>query len=403
MTLSLPYSVTYVDSLNLLLKLSKAIKGENEIFIDLEADSLYHYRSKICLIQILVAEQSYLVDPLAIVDLSPLLDSLKTKKLIIHGADYDLRMLFQQYHFVPQQLFDTMLAAQLLGESGLGLAALVKYYTGNELSKQQQKEDWSQRPLPTDMLEYAAWDTAHLPKIYAAQTQSLQELGRLQWHRETCEALIHATTQPKVLDTKEAWRIHGAGRLHPRQLHVLRKLWQWRETEADIRDIPSFKVLHSEILVRMAQSIGLNGERGPLPKFPSRMPEHKVEALLDCYHHALAEPQTVWPKRIKPEPLRLPNPNPKLLAYLKESRDKIAKSLGLDPSLIATKSIVSAVAITGCKNELEVDRAAGWMAWQKGLLLEPWMDWLKVRNKIGTNSELNSAANSGFIDAGSNS
>ncbi|HLP42845.1 MAG TPA: ribonuclease D, partial [Fibrobacteria bacterium] len=242
------YGIEYVDSPSSLEGLLAKLDLVDTVYFDLEADSMHHYYAKICLIQILVDDRCYLVDPLSGINLNAFLDKLATKVMVMHGADYDLRMLYQSSGFRPKRIFDTMLAAQLLGKPGFGLAALVQSYFGIALRKDQQKADWSQRPLPPLMLEYGAQDTFFLPGLYQALTRELEEKNRLSWHEECCRELIKATANIKEVDLENAWRIDGSSKLHSRQLAVLQKLWRYRDDAAKAQDLPSYKVLPSDLL-----------------------------------------------------------------------------------------------------------------------------------------------------------
>ena len=130
--------------------------------VDTEADSMYHYTVRLCLIQITIGEHHYIVDPFAPIDITPIFKTRAMNSLILHGADYDLRMLWHHYQFSPKHVFDTMIAAKFLGEEGLGYASLVRKYFGVDLPKDNQKSDWTTRPLPPDICEYAIQDNFYL-------------------------------------------------------------------------------------------------------------------------------------------------------------------------------------------------------------------------------------------------
>ena len=218
------YSSEWVDGAAALKRAVKAVEASDRIYFDLEADSMHHYFAKVCLMQILAGETCYVVDPLAGMDLKPLLAALARKPLVLHGADYDLRMLYQQYGFRPREVFDTMIAAQLLGRTAFGLAALIQEFFGTVIGKDAQKADWSRRPLPASMLEYAAQDTFFLPGLHQELLAELEAKGRLEWHRESCQTLIRATERIRENDPDAAWRVAGSTKYHPRQLAVLKAM-----------------------------------------------------------------------------------------------------------------------------------------------------------------------------------
>jgi ribonuclease D len=368
------FPIEYVDTAASLGKLIRAMTGIETVYLDLEADSMHHYYAKICLIQILVGETCYLVDPLnEDIKLDGFLSALSEKVLILHGADYDLRMLYQQHGFRPYRIFDTMLAAQLLGKPAFGLAALVHAYFGVTLKKDQQKADWSQRPLPPLMLQYGAQDTFFLPGLYQALTDELTEKQRLDWHAETCRELVKATAKSKEVDLENTWRIDGSSKLYPRQLAALQALWKYRDFIAQKTDLPSYRILPSDILLRFALAVPPEGQPEQTPSLPSRLNPDIKTGFLEAFQQALDLPEAAWPQPMRPPRKPVLSPSSAILNRLKEVRDKIAAELKMDPSLLATKSTLTAVALTGCTSRPKMIAAAKWMKWQEDLLLEAWL------------------------------
>jgi ribonuclease D len=314
-----------------------------------------------------------LVDPLSEIDLAPFLGKLDTKLLVLHGADYDLRMLFQLNGFRPYRIFDTMLAAQLLGKAGFGLAALVQAYFEISLPKDQQKADWSSRPLSPSMLEYGAQDTFFLPGLYATLTAELTAKNRLSWHEETCRELVKATAKIREVDQENAWRIEGSARLYPRQLAALQSMWKYRDQIARTMDLPAYRILPSDVLLRFSIAVPPDGDPENIPSLPSRLSSDLKTGFLEAFHSALSLPPEDWPKIVRPPKKTGPSPNFNLVNHLKEVRDGIAKELGLDPSLLATKSMLANVALTGCTSRAKMREAAKWMSWQEELLLDAWL------------------------------
>ena len=238
--------------------------------VDTEADSMYHYTARLCLIQITIGEHHYIVDPLCGLDLAPLFKARAMQTLIFHGADYDLRLLWQTYGFSPKSIFDTMLAAKILGEQHLGLADLVKEYFGDELKKETQRADWTIRPLSLDMCEYAIHDTFYLHELCAILAEKLQQAGRMDWLTEQCNALIEHAKQPNG-PKKDPWRITGSSIYGPCALNILKYLWEWREKQAEELDRPPYKVMQSELMlaiVNAQQAHFPNVDEAFLPKLP---------------------------------------------------------------------------------------------------------------------------------------
>src|SRR5436190_21329493 len=177
------------------------------IAVDTEADSLHAYPEKVCLIQISTASGDALIDPLARVDLGPLLDALSGHELIMHGADYDLRLLERHHRFVPSSIFDTMLAARLLGLPQFSLGNLVERYLGVKLEKGAQKANWAMRPLTERMERYARNDTHYLRPLEEKLKPELEAKGRLAWHQESCSRLIFDATKERPADMDSIWRV----------------------------------------------------------------------------------------------------------------------------------------------------------------------------------------------------
>ena len=216
------------------------LRAAKWVALDTEADSLHAYPEKVCLIQISTADGDRLVDPLAKINLDPLLDALNAHELIMHGADYDLRLLRKHHEFTPSAIFDTMLAARLVGEWQFGLSSLVEKFLGVKLDKGSQKADWARRPLTEKMEIYARNDTHYLQPLADKLKLELQRKDRLAWHQESCARLIAECSQPPVVDGDSVWRIKGSSHLSRPAFAVLRELWHWRENEAVAANRPPF-------------------------------------------------------------------------------------------------------------------------------------------------------------------
>ena len=367
------YPYEWIHDQESLKRVTAAVEASDKVYFDLEADSMHHYYAKICLMQVLANGTCYAIDPLAGMDLKPFLAALAKKPLVLHGADYDLRMLYQQHGFRPKEVFDTMIAAQLLGRSAFGLAALIHEFFGVTIGKEAQKADWSLRPLPPAMLEYAVHDTFFLPELHKKLVEELKAKNRLEWHAESCEALIRATERIKENDPDMAWRLSGSSKFPPRQLAALKAMWEVRETAGKALDLPGYKILPSDIILRFAESVPDQGMPEQVPRMPSRLDPQLRENFLHAYEEALAMDSTQWPKPLPPLRRPVKSPHPDLLADLKAVRDRIAAGLSLDPSLLAPKAVLLSVALTGLSSPEKAREAAQWMRWQEALLLEPWI------------------------------
>lgn len=331
------------------------LSSQQRIAIDTEADSLHCYFEKVCLIQVSSGPGHWLVDPLAGLDLQPLLDIVCSRRLVFHGADYDLRLLRRTGRFEPADLFDTMIAARLVGKSGLGLAALVKEFFGIELSKASQKANWAIRPLPPQMVEYAHNDTRYLLEIADHLEADLNRLGRLEWFRESRDRMIASAREVKDRDDSTVWRISGSAALSPRAQAILRVLWFWRDSEARSWDRPPFHVIGNEDMLRAAQQVAAGG------KFTApRMNGRRRKSFEVVMALALQIPEAEWPKIEKVRRKRVSKEQVDRCEQLRKVRDRVAGDLGLDPSIIAPRAALEATA---------ADPASGvLMNWQRRLL-----------------------------------
>jgi ribonuclease D len=325
--------------------------------IDTEADSLHCYFEKLCLIQISVPGHDLLIDPLAGFSLAPLFAAWAGRELIIHGADYDLRLLRRVGFAGPARVFDTMIAARLCGIAEFSLSALIRRYFGVELSKASQKANWARRPLPPQMAEYAVKDTHYLLEIVAILEAELIRLGRLEWLHQSCEKAIVATTITKERDPDELWRITGSKDLRGRASAILRALWHWREEEAKVVDRPTFHILHGEQLLHAAAQF----DRGHDVDF-TQLHGARRRRFYEAVEQAKALPESEWPqiiRKFRPRPTRDEEIR---FRDLKKKRDDIAADLQLDPSLLAPKSLLESWAAQ------PAETAARMMPWQRAVL-----------------------------------
>ena len=228
------------------------LRGYFPIALDTEADSLHHYRESVCLIQVTHDSQHYLIDPLDTFPLTELWPPTSRHTWILHGADFDLRMLRRAGAPEPQAVFDTMLAAQLLGLKAFGYGALVQQFCGLTLDKGSQKADWSRRPLSQTMIDYAVQDTEYLEPIAETLGAQLDEKGRRVWHEQSCARVVESSKSVREDDPENDWRISGSALMSPAALAIVKELWHWREKEAESVDLPVFKVLHNELLLDLA-------------------------------------------------------------------------------------------------------------------------------------------------------
>jgi len=364
-----------------LASLIEQIEPADRVAVDTEADSLHSYREKLCLLQISVpapdavvgvsdAGQSvspghesartvcdYIVDPLANIDLEPLRRAFETKEIVLHGADYDLRMLRRGLNLAASKIFDTLIAARLLGICEFSLAALVKRYFGLTLLKGSQKANWAQRPLPARMAEYAINDVHYLLPLAEKLEAELVRYERWDWLRQSCQRAIEQAAVARTRDHDELWRIRGSGLLRGGSAAVLRALWQWREKEAEKADRPPFHVLRNEELLKAAVKFA----SGSVPDY-KHFSFRRRQAFLDAAQAALRAPESEWPVSRRRFGTRPTNETVQRAEELRRRRNKSAEELGLEPSFIAPRSTLEAIAADATRT------AALLVPWQRELL-----------------------------------
>ena len=330
----------FIDQAAQLTPLYAALDRCSEIALDTEADNLFRYRTRVCLLQIHVVGEIHLVDLLADLPLDPLWARLAAKPLIMHGSDYDLRLLWEFCRFQPQSLFDTMFAAQLLNIPRFGLAALLEQNFGVQLDKDHQKANWSQRPLDRDMLDYAAMDVYYLPGLRDRLKAELVRLGRLDWMEQKCRWQMAVARDGFTGPDENDWRINGSEKLRGRGLGVLHAIWHWREGWAEKLNTPPFKVTGNELLGRIARA---SDEDRPiedvLDLHLGRRHDRLFPSLAAAVRQGFATDPSTLPRRERRREFNTMSVEE--LARqdrLKADRDRLAQDLNLDPTLIATRS-----------------------------------------------------------------
>src|SRR5882724_9467312 len=355
-----------------LTDLIRQIQAADRVALDTEADSLHSYREKLCLLQISAPSAvilrnvegscgtasnvalpgsspslgmtvqsvcDFIVDPLSSLDLEPLRQALEPREIVLHAADYDLRMLRRGLNFTASRIFDTLIAVRLLGIREFSLGALVKRFFGVELHKHSQKANWALRPLPPRMLKYAVDDVHYLLPLAAKLEEELQRVHRRDWFRQSCGRAIELDAAESERIQDELWRIAGAGALDPRTGAVLRTLWQWRETEAELADRPPFHILQNRELLKAAESF----TSGHVPDY-KHFSARRRQTFREAAKIALQSPQSEWPVMRRRSGARPTEEMRRRADQLRERRDKAAAQLGLEPSFIASRGALEAIA-----------------------------------------------------------
>ena len=353
-------------------RLVRRMGAAARIALDTEADSLHNYFEKVCLLQLSFDGEHYLVDPLVELELNSFLDALAEKPLILHGGDYDLRMMRASMGFRPRrEIFDTMIAAQLLGVEQIGLAALIERFFGVAIGKAGQKSDWSRRPLSESQLRYAANDTRFLERLADHLRGELKARGRIEWHGESCRAMVQSTGRDQVRNPEDAWRIKGAGRLTRRQLAYVRELWLWRDRHARSANRPAFKVLGNQEILDLAQWAeshpGVSLQEGP--KLPRNIVGAKLTTLEEAIVGVAAMDPARWPelRKLDRADSRRNNCVEEINA-LRGACAEIAREMEIAASTLAPKAALEAIARGRPRTVNEIMEIGGLLRWQAELV-----------------------------------
>ena len=334
------------------------------IAVDTEADSLHSYFDKVCLIQISV-DEDFIVDPLAKIDLARFGQILADKSItkVLHGADYDLRIMNRDFGFTIANLVDTSVCAQLLGYEAFGLAALLEKHFGVKLNKVHQRADWSMRPLSPEMLDYAALDTHYLIALAEKLRDELAALGRWDWALEEFSRL--EAIRFKESEEAEPWRrMKNLGSLERRSLAIIRGLHAWRDRLAREADKPPFKIIGNEALLDVAREKPQT--RDDLTKIKSVSRYHGDRfgrEIIRIVKSAMEIAEADLPEKNEPKAWIRDRQLDSRVNRMKSVRDKVAKELKIDPAVLAPRHVLVAVATSGT-----LDDAGAMREWQKKVL-----------------------------------
>jgi len=352
-----------------LYRIGAGLQKEEAIGVDLEADSMFHYQERVCLVQISTRTQNILVDPLAVKDLSPLTPVFADSRVrkVFHGADYDIRSLYRDFGIEVHSLFDTEIAARFLGFRQSGLASLLRHMFGLIIEKKYQKRDWSQRPLPPPMCVYAAQDSCRLLALSRLFEKKLRTKGLLFCVEEECEALSKVRPTPRE-ESPLFLKFKGAGKLDSRSLAVLEALLQFRDDVARRRDLPPFKIVGNLPLLEMAQKkpvtpSKLMALRGLSPKQVKSLGQpllERIRAALNLPEEALP----TYPRKPRPA---YDHKVIRRVKALREWREHRASSLGIDSALTLSNAQIRALALENPDHPHALEQMTEIKNWQKHL------------------------------------
>ena len=336
-----------IDSISKLEKFAGRLNKQKIIGVDLEADSMYHFREKVCMIQIATQHATAVIDPLRIKDLSVLKPVFRRADIqkIFHGADYDVRSLYRDFRISVNNLFDTELACRFLGYSESGLEAVLKKRFKVRLNKKYQRKDWSKRPLPGEMIAYAAEDVKYLVPLARSLQEELKQKGRLSWVEEECIYLsrVRATNT----DSGPLFpAFKGAGKLGPRGLAVLEELLQLRKKYAQQQNRPLFRIIGNRAILALAEMRPQNLRKLQKTEvLGTKQIELYGKEVIAAINKALRIPAKNLPKYPRKTAPHVPAIVAKRVKELRAWRDDLAKQLEIDPAIICTKALISAIAV----------------------------------------------------------
>jgi ribonuclease D len=349
---------------------AKLAKAES-LAVDTEADSFYHYFHKCCLIQVSDGHESWLIDSITLKDLQalqPVFHGAPSSK-VLHAAEQDILYLRRDFGLEVRPLFDTMIAAQILGKRSVGLAGLLQEYFGVTLDKGCQRDDWSRRPLTERQRAYAAEDVLHLIRLQHVLEADLKERGRLEWAREEFEYIARRSWPPRSFDPDDFWGIKGARDLDPEAAAALKELTAMRDERARAADVPPFRIVSDETLLALARRLpqapaDLDGLKGFTPLVRRRI----GPLVLDAVARARAIPEGERPRPPKGQGRRRTTAFRVRVERLRAWRRERAAELGLDPGVLFPQSTLDALADRGMAALDGGDPIPGLRRWRRAIL-----------------------------------
>lgn len=346
--------LVWVDQPQKLRDISKMLSAQDILAVDTESNSLYAYQEQVCLIQFSTREKDFLVDALALPDLSPLEPIFRSESImkVFHAAEYDLICLHRDYGFKFNFLFDTMIAARTLGYQKIGLGSLLEKYFQIHVDKKYQRANWGRRPLKPEMLEYARLDSHYLIPMAEILQKELHERGRWELAREDFERLTQNIEDTTESSEDDFWKLHGARDLSPKQAAVLKSVYQYRESQAEKQDRPPFKVLSHQTLVNIAQQLPENLESlADTSSLNQRLVRRYGKGLIQAIREGEKAPLEFRPRNGRPEEAVLNRIN-----LLREWRKQAGQDMGVPSDVVLPKDVLNRIAYGNPQNKNELKK-----------------------------------------------
>jgi Ribonuclease D len=356
------------------------ISGVREIALDTEGANFHRFIDRIYLLQITTRERSAVIDPLPIGTPARLGTILEDPgvEVVFHDADYDLRLLHQDYGWHVNNIFDTRIAAQLLGIKSFGLAALLEQFFDVKLDKKHQRADWSLRPLTQGMLDYAAQDTRYLLDLRDELQLRLEKLGRLEWAREEFDRLEGTKWEPD--DGSQAFlRIKGARDLTRRELALLRELVPWRDSVARELDRATFRVMGNEVLLDIARTAPRSAQQlAGLKGMPRGILDRGGAAILSAVQRGLEIVEEHLPRFPRAAKWDREDDFEERVSKLKTVRDSAATRLSMDPGVLCSRERLEAIVRKRPERVKDLEDVPGLRRWQIAAMGEEFVEALKA-------------------------
>ena len=366
MSISDSEALLYIDTQQEAEDFLADISGIREIAVDTEGASFHRFIDRIYLLQISTRERSAIIDPLPIGMPKGLGEILQDPdvEVVFHDADYDLRLLHQDYGWHVNHIFDTRIAAQLLGIKAFGLAALLEQFFEVKLDKKHQRADWSLRPLTQGMLDYAAQDTKYLLDLRDQLKSRLEKLGRWEWAQEEFERL-EGTKWEEDDSSLSFLRIKGARDLTRRELALLRELVPWRDSVAKEVDRATFRVMGNEVLLDIARKAPRTvKELSGLKGMPRGILDRGAHAILAAVERGLEVAEEHLPRFPRSPKWEREDDFDSRVSKLKAVRDAAAARLNLDPGVLCSRERLEAIARKKPSHTGDLEDVPGLRKWQ---------------------------------------
>lgn len=349
--------LVWVDQPQQLDAVASELAGEEILAVDTESNSLYVYKEQVCLIQFSTPEKDILVDALALPDLTLLGALFASEKIlkVFHAAEYDLICLFRDFGFQFDFLFDTMIAARILGYDQIGLGALLEKHFGIRMEKKYQRANWGKRPLKPEMLEYARLDSHYLIPLQQILRRELEKAG---WWELALEDFRRATQG--IQDTtgsseQDFWKLQGARELKPENAAILKSLYQFRESQAEVQNRPPFKVISNQALMEIAQTCPEHkDELTMLPSMSERLVNRYGKKIMQAVQAGKNAQPEYPPHHKKPENAVLNR-----MDTLREWRKETGKDIGVPSDVILPRDVLARIAWNNPQSLSSLEEAMG--------------------------------------------